>query len=186
MVYENTAPPPYTAHSEYIVLKTDDEIKVLNWDKKNNFSGLYEADGDVYIASSGYSPHNSGRWSNSFSDLYSYDKEGGKLYSIAEDFGDKFNSIEVIGLYNGEFYLKALWLMGDKNMSQIGGLCHIGMVHSGFYKLSANKRGVMEKLYPYASGEVFMAPNGTLYLNADYAREQRLINLNTGKIITFN
>ena len=98
VVYENTAPPPYTAHSEYIVLKTDDEIKVLNWDKKNNFSGLYEADGDVYIASSGYSPHNSGRWSNSFSDLYSYDKEGGKLYSIAEDFGDKFNSIEVIGL----------------------------------------------------------------------------------------
>ena len=41
----------------------------------------------------------------------------------------------------------------------------------------------MIKIYPYIYGETFIAPNGDVFCSANYAREQRLVNVTKGIII---
>lgn len=182
VVYTGQIVPPYTHHNEYMIERIGDKFTVLDWDNKNNFSGVYSDDnGGFYVCSSGYSPNNMGRWSNSFSDVYYYKAESGTLVSYAEKYSDIINSVEVIGKANGKLYVKAMWYAATKD--RIGSVSFpISAVNSGFYEINLAD-GKMTKLYPYIEGETYIAPNGAVYCNAGYARTQRLVNVVTGKII---
>ncbi len=182
VVYSGQITPPYTHHNEYVIERIGDKFTVLDWDNKNNFSGVFADDnGGFYVCSSGYSPYNMGRWSNSFSDVYYYKAESGKLESYAEKYSDIINSVEVIGKANGRLYLKAVWFNADRSMNGMMSF-NLSPVNSGFYEINLAD-GEMTKIYPYIMGETFIAPNGALYCSAGYARTQRIVNLVTGKII---
>lgn len=182
VVYSGQIVPPYSYHNEYIVEKNGDKFTNLGWDNRNNFSGVFsDENGGYYVCSSGYSPNNMGRWSNSFSDVYYYKTGSGKLESYAEKYTDIINSVEVIGKANGKIYVKAVWF--DANKDRIGNINFpISAVNSGFYEIDLQS-GQMSKIYPYIHGETFITPNGGVYCSTDYARTQRLVNLVTGKII---
>jgi len=182
VVYTGQIMPPYTQHNEYVIEKIGDSFLKLDWDVKNNFSGVFtDNNGGCYICSSGYSPSNAGRWSNSFSDVY-YDKQGGGiLESYAEKYSGKTNSVEVIGKANGKLYVKAVRYEAKKDSMGTGDF-NIAPVNSGFYEIDL-ENGQMTRIYPYIEGETFIAPNGAVYCNAGYARTQRLVNLLTGRII---
>lgn len=183
VVYSGQIVPPYSHHNEYVIERIGDRFINLEWDNKNNFSGVFsDENGGFYVCSSGYSPNNMGRWSNSFSDVYYYKTGSGMLDSYAEKYSDIINSVEVIGKANGKLYVKSMWYAANKD--RIGTINFpISAVNSGFYEIDL-RSGEMIKIYPYIHGETFMTPNGALYCSADYARTQRLVNLVTGKIIT--
>ena len=185
--YTNSAPAPYTGHNEYLFVKDASGIRSLDWDTHNNFSGVYaDGTGGYYIASSGYSPAGMSRWSNSFSDVYYFDPAANTFTSLVSACGDTFNSIRALGSSDGKLYLEAIYFEGtDKNTLNVSVYdTPISTVESGFYALDLAS-GKLEKIYPYIHGEVYFAPNGALYISADYAREKRLINLKTGKVILF-
>ncbi len=182
VVYMGQIMPPYTQHNEYIIERIGDKFLKLDWDPRNNLSGVFtDNNGGCFICSSGYSPSNTGRWSNPFSDVYYYKSGSGKLESYAEKYSDKINSAEVIGKANGKLYVKAVWYEAKKDSIGANDF-NIAPVNSGFYEIDLGT-GKMSKIYPYIDGETFIAPNGALYCNAGYARKQRLVNLVTGKII---
>lgn len=182
VVYTGQIMPPYTHHNEYIIERIGDEFTVLDWDNKNNFRGVFsDGNGGFYVCSSGYSPYNAGRWSNSFSDVYYYRAQSGKLESYAEKYSDIINSVSVIGKANGKLYVEAVWYDATKDTN--GSMSfNIAPVNSGFYEIDLAS-GKMTHIYPYIDGETFIAPNGAVYCNAGYARTQRFVNLVTGKII---
>lgn len=185
--YTNRSPAPYTSHNEYIFVKDASGIRLLDWDTKNNFSGVYaDGKGGYYIASSGYSPANASRWSNAFSDVCYFDPKADTFTSLVSVYGDTFNSIRALGSSGGKLYLEAIWFAGaDKSQMSVSVYdTPISTVESGFYTLDLST-GELEKIYPFINGEVYFAPNGVLYITADYARETRLINLTTGEIILF-
>lgn len=183
VVYSGQITPPYTTHHEYVIERVGDKFTALDWDIRNNFSGVFsDGNGGYYVCSTGYSPFNMSRWSNIFSDVYHYQKGSGKLLSFAEKYSDIINSVEVIGKANDKLYVKAVWYDANKEMSGAMDF-NIAPVNSGFYEIDL-ANGEMTKIYPYINGETFMTPNGALYCNAGYARKQRLVNLVTGKIIT--
>ena len=177
------APAPYTQHSEYLFKKTANGIENLGWNEKNNLSGIYpDNKGGYYIASSGYSVVQTARWTNVYSDIYYYNPQSTQLLSLTEKYSDTLNSMRAIGLSNGKLYIEAMWYAEDKESAYQAS--HFSAVNSGFYELELDG-ATLKKLYPYISGETFIAPNGTLYCNADYAYSPRLVNLNTGNIISF-
>ena len=185
--YTSNAPAPYTAHNEYLFVKDASGIRSLDWDTGNNFSGVYaDGKGGYYIASSGYSPAHMSRWSNSFSDVYYFDPETDTFTSLVSVYGDTFNSIRALGSSGGKLYLEAIYFADvDKNCVSVSIYdTPISAVVSGFYTIDLSN-GTLEKIYPFIRGEVYFAPNGALYISADYAREKRLINLVTGKITLF-
>ena len=186
--YINNSPPPYTAHNEYLFVKDASGTRPFEWDIRNNFSGVYaDENGGYYIASSGYSPANMSRWSTSFSDVVYFDPKTDTCTSLVSVYSDTFNSIRALGSSGGRLYLEAIYFSGA-DRSQMGVSVYdtpISVVESGFYTIDLSS-GELEKIYPFINGEVYFAPNGALYITADYAREKRLINLVTGKIILFN
>ncbi len=176
-------PAPYTQHSEYLFKKTVNGIENLGWNEKNNLSGIYpDNKGGYYIASSGYSVVQTARWTNAYSDIYYYNPQSSQLVSLTEKYSDTLNSMRAIGMSNGKLYIEAMWYAEDKESAYQAS--HFSAVNSGFYELEFEE-GTLKKLYPYISGETFIAPNGTLYCNANYAYSPRLVNLNTGNIISF-
>ncbi len=182
VVYSGQITPPYTAHFEYVIERQADKFVALDWDNRNNFSGVFsDNNGGYYVCSSGYSPSNMSRWSNSFSDVYAYKPGSGVLVSYAEKYSDIINSVEVIGKANGRIYVKAVWF--DANKDRTGAVSFpVSAVNSGFYEINL-ENGEMSKIYPYIYGEAFIMPNGAVYCSTDYARTQRLVNLVTGTII---
>ena len=182
IVYTGQIMPPYTQHKEYFLERIGSEFTAMEWDEKNNFNGVFsDENGGFYVCSSGYSPASMARWSNSFSDVYYYKAESGKLLSYSEKYSEIINSVEVIGKANGKLYVKAIWF--DANKSMNGSInFNLSPVNSGFYEINLSN-GEMTKIYPYIYGETFIAPNGGVYCSTDYARTQRLVNLVTGKII---
>lgn len=185
-VYLSNAPAPYTPHNEYILVKDEAGLRTLDWDVKNNFSGVFaDKCGGYYICSTGYSPSGAARWSNSFSDIYRYTPDNEKLESLAEKYSDIINSIQVIGASGNKLYVKAIWYDAQKdygNSSTIG--VPISTVNSGFYTIDLTS-GEVEKIYPYIEGEVYLSPEGVPYCFATYAHNGRIVNLNTGKIIEY-
>ena len=183
VVYSGQIVAPYSHHNEYVIEKNGDKFTRLEWDNKNNFSGVFsDENGGYYVCSSGYSPYNMGRWSNPFSDVYYYKTGSGKLESYSEKYSDIINSVEVIGMANGKLYVKAVWFDATKDMNGSMNF-NLSPVNSGFYEINLAD-GEMTKLYPYINGETFITPNGAVYCSAGYARTQRLVNLITGNIIT--
>ncbi|MBQ7400356.1 MAG: hypothetical protein IJW06_07855 [Clostridia bacterium] len=182
VVYSGQIVAPYSHHNEYLIERVGDKFAKLEWDNKNNFSGVFsDKNGGYYVCSSGYSPNNMSRWSNSFSDVYYYKTGSGVLESYAEKYSDIINSVEVIGKANGKLYVKAMWF--DANKDRNGTVNFpISAVNSGFYEIDLES-SEMTKIYPYIHGETFMTPNGNVYCSTDYARTQRFVNLITGKII---
>lgn len=177
------APPPYTQHNEYLLYRDGGEITNLNWDTKNNFSGIYpDSQGGYYIASSGYSPMQTGRWSNSFSDIYFFTPKNKTLTSLAEKFSKTHNSFHALGIGNGKLYVEAMWYDADKYSAVETN--HFSAINSGFFALDLTNE-TLDKLYPYILGETFIASDGNLYCTASYARNPRLINLCTKQIISF-
>lgn len=186
LVYLSNAPAPYTPHNEYILVKDKDGIRALDWDDKNNFSGIFaDKCGGYYICSSGYSPYNAGRWSNSFSDICHYNPENDKFVSLADKYSDIINSIQAIGVSGSKLYVKAIWYDAQKysgNSTTQG--APISAVNSGYYTIDLES-GAFEKIYPYIDGELYLSPDGTPYCFTTYARNGRIVNLDTGKIIEY-
>lgn len=186
-VYTSNIPAPYTPHSEYVLVKDEKGVRPLPWDDKNNFSGIFaDKCGGYYICSSGYSPYNAGRWSNSFSDIYHYNPENDKFVSLADKYSDIINSIQAIGVSGNKLYVKAMWYDAQKyygNSTTQG--APVSTVNSGYYTIDLES-GAFEKIYPYIAGEVYISPDGTPYCFTKYARNGRLVNLSTGNIIEYN
>lgn len=186
VVYFTDPRPPYTPHNEYVFVKDEKGVRALIWDEKNNFSGVFaDNNGGYYICSDGYSPYNTSRWSNSFSDIYYYTTRDDKCISIAEKYSDIVNSIQAIGVSANKLYVKAVWYDADKyqGASSTQG-APISTVNSGYYTIDLES-GAFEKIYPYIEGETFISPDGTVYCFTKYARKGRIVNLNTGKITEY-
>ena len=174
-----TAPAPYTAHEEHIFVLKDGKITHLaEWDTKNNLTKiLSDGDGGYYLCSDSYSPTGASRWSNPFACVWKYTNNGEFLEVTIPD----TNSINAIGTHGTKLYVKAMYYGSDKSLA-INSEPPISAVNSGFYEidtLSGNAR----RLYPYISGNCFLAENGILYCLADYASCPRVVNLRTGMII---
>ncbi len=185
-VYTANIPAPYTPHSEYLLVKDENGVRTLPWDDKNNFSGIFaDKCGGYYICSNGYSPHNAGRWSNSFSDIYHYTPDDGSLVSLVEKYSDIINSLQAIGVSGNKLYVKAMWYDAQKEQGgSITSGAPVSTVNSGFYSIDLES-GELEKIYPYIEGEVYLSPDGTPYCFTTYAHSGRIVNLNTGKITEY-
>lgn len=186
LVYFTPSKPPYTPHNEYILVKNNQGMRLLDWDPKNNFNGVFaDNNGGYYIGSEGYSPGNMGRWSNSFSDIYYYTPGAEKLISLSEKYSDIINSITAIGISGNKLYAQAMWYDAQKyyGHSTTQG-APISAVNSGYYTIDLTS-GELEKIYPYIDGMLYFAPNGTPYCFTQYARRGRIINLNTDNIIEY-
>ena len=184
-VYLTEPRPPYTPFKTYVVVKENGVYKALGWDEKNNWNGVFsDGNGGYYLATRGYSPVGTGRWSNSFSDVFFYKEGSGKLESLVQKYSDKFNSISAIGMANGKIYLECMWYAADKNMASSTQEADISAIASGFYAFDVNT-GEMAKLYPYIYGESHIGPDGNLYRFAMYSRKARIVNINTGKVFEF-
>ena len=185
-IYTPGIPAPYTPHSEYILAKDENGVRVLPWDDKNNFSGIFADNrGGYYVCSNGYSPYNMGRWSNSFSEIFRYTPEDGNFVSLVEKYSDVINSLQAIGISGNKLYVKAMWYDARKdygNSSTQGAT--ISAVNSGYYTIDLDS-GAFEKVYPFIEGELYLSPGGTPYCFAKYARNGRIVNLSTGNIIEY-
>lgn len=178
------APPPYTTFKEYFFKHDASGIKQIAWDERNTFSGIYpDGNGAFYISTRGYRPTYSGRWSNSFSDIYRYTDGADSFECITEKHKDLFNSMSVIGVSDGKLYVLGMWYNAEKDRYNDRGISLFGAVNSGYYTIDM-KTGELAKLYPYISGETFFGPDGNLYCISGCSRVPKIVNLNTGKIIS--
>lgn len=179
-IYIGNAPAPYTERETILLSKNGNTVKELQWDKGDFLSGIYKAEnGNYYICSAGHSLGSS-RYVTQYSDVYLYIPETETLASMAEKYSDKVNSIKAIGMADGKLYVQAMWYKHKKH--EYSPTPVFSAINSGYYEIDV-QTGNMTKLYPYILGETFVAPNGTLYCIGTYSRVQRIINLNTGKII---
>ena len=179
-IFIGTAPAPYTERETILLSKNGNTVKELQWDKGDFLSKIYKAEnGCYYICSTGHSMGSS-RYVNQYSDVYLYTPETETLASMVEKYSDKVNSIEAIGMTDGKLYVQAMWYSNKKDEYVFSPV--FSSINSGYYEIDL-KTGNMTKLYPYIMGEIFVAPNGTLYCIGTYSRVQRIINLNTGRII---
>ncbi len=185
------APAPYTEQEHYLFeakfpsfISENNTYRQLDFDKLGNLSGVYDMGDKVYVASSGYRPLKSARWSNLFSDIYIYNKADGSFRSMVELNSDKFNSIRLVGITEGKLYVQAMWFNSNKSVSNLGSMPPFGAVNSGFYEIDVQTDS-MNKLYPYINAECFVFPDGNLYAVANRLGTARLINLCTGDIYQF-
>lgn len=178
-----TAPAPYTNFKEYFFAKDSSGIKQIPWDAGNNFSAIYpDGKGGFYIGTNGYSPVYSGRWSNSFSDIYYYVPGTDAFDCVTEKHSDLFNSMRALGVENGKLYFLGMWYDAPKDRYYGGPGELFSAVNSGYYTLDLQS-GELTKLYPYICGETFFGPDGNLYCISNCSRIPKIVNLDTGVII---
>jgi len=183
IIQASNAPAPYTVFKEYFFTKDSSGIRQLPWDDRNNFSGIYpDNKGGFYVTTRGFSPVYSGRWSNSFSDVYYYVPGTDVFDCITEKHGELFNSMEALGVNNGKLYFLGMWYDAQKDRYNGGAGTLFGAVNSGYYTLDL-ETGEIEKLYPYICGETFIGPDGNLYCISNCSRIPKIVNLNTGILI---
>lgn len=179
-IFIGNAPAPYTERETILLSKNGNTVKELQWDKGDMFSAIYKAEnGNYYICSTGHSMGSS-RYVTQYSDVYLYTPKTETLASMVEKYSDKVNSIKAIGMTDGKLYVQAMWYKHKKH--EYSPTPVFSAINSGYYEIDV-ETGEMTRLYPYILGETFVAPNGTLYCIGTYSRVQRIINLNTGKII---
>lgn len=179
-IFIGNAPAPYTERETILLSKNGNTVKELQWDKGDFLSKIYKTEnGCYYICSAGHSMGSS-RYVNQYSDVYLYTPETETLTSMVEKYSDKVNSIKAIGMTDGKLYVQAMWYSNKKDEYVFSPV--FSAINSGYYEIDV-ETGNMTKLYPYILGETFVAPNGTLYCIGTYSRVQRIINLNTGRII---
>lgn len=182
-VQTSTAPAPYTTYKEYFFKRDSSGIKQIPWDERNNFSVIYpDNKGGFYVATSGYRPSYSGRWSNSFSDIYYYTPDAEKFESMTEKLAELFNAMDALGVEDGQLYFRGMWYNAEKDRYNDRGLHSFSAINSGYYTLDL-ETGIVTKLYPYISGETFFGPDGNLYCISSSSRIPRIVNLNTGVLI---
>ncbi len=178
------APAPYTEKGSYVFEIKGNNVRELDFDKLHNIKGIFDMGDKVYVAANGYRATGSSRWSNSFSDVFIYNKKDGSFTSMVMANKDAFNSIEFLGYTNGKLYVKAMWYNSDKAQAGTNGLPTFSTVNGGFYSVNV-VNDKLTKLYPYIRGEYFVFPDGNLYAVADYSSRPQLINLCTGEAHRF-
>lgn len=175
------APAPYTTYKKYFFVKDSSGIKQIPWDEKSNFDAIYpDNKGGFYITTHSYSPVYSGRWSNSFSDIYYYTPGMEFFECVTEKHSDLFNSMYALGAEDGKLYFLGMWYDSEKDSYNQNP--HFSSVNSGYYTLDL-ETGELTKLYPYIYGTTFFGPDKNLYCISTSSRTARIVNLNTGKII---
>ncbi|MBE7055359.1 MAG: hypothetical protein E7392_04520 [Ruminococcaceae bacterium] len=177
------APAPYTMFKEYFFVKDSSGIRQIPWDERSNFNAVYpDNKGGFYISTLGYRPSFSGRWSNSFSDIYYYTPDMNDFLCVTQRYADLFNSMRMLGIEDGKLYFLGMWYDADKNRYDGGPGGLFSAVNSGYYTIDLES-GELTKLYAYICGETFFGPDKNLYCVSNCARVPRIVNLNTGKII---
>ena len=177
------APAPYTTMKSYFFKRDASGIKQIPWDERNIFSGIYpDGNGAFYISTRGYRPAYSGRWSNSFSDIFLYEDGAAAFECITEKHKDLLNSMSVVGASDGKLYVCGMWYDAEKDRPKNLGLSLFSAVNSGYYTIDM-KTGELTKLYPYISGETFVGPDGNLYCISNSSRIPKIVNLNTGILL---
>ena len=91
--------------------------------------------------------------------------------------------MSVVGASDGKLYVLGMWYDAEKDRFNNHESPMFSAVNSGYYTIDM-KSGELAKLYPYISGETFIGPDGNLYCIAGRTRVPRIVNLNTGKIIS--
>ena len=144
------APAPYTTYKKYFFVKDSSGIKQIPWDEKSNFDAIYpDNKGGFYITTHSYSPVYSGRWSNSFSDIYYYTPGMEFFECVTEKHSDLFNSMYALGAEDGKLYFLGMWYDSEKDSYNQNP--HFSSVNSGYYTLDL-ETGELTKLYPYIYG----------------------------------
>ena len=171
------APAPYNSHEEYIFVKREGKITLLQgWDTNNNFSDIYpDGTGGYYLCSDSYSPTGASRWSNGFSCIYRYSPKG-DFYEITIP---DTNSLEAIGTHGTKLYVKAMCFYASKELM----LNHTPLIDPakcGYYEIDTQS-GECKKLYPYINGETHLTENGDLYCLSVPGTSVRVTDLKTGK-----
>lgn len=176
------APAPYTHYKKYFFVKDSSGIRQIPWDEKSNLDAVYpDGKGGFYITTHSYSPVYSGRWSNSFSDIHYYAPGMDAFECVTEKHSDLFNSMYALGAEDGKLYFIGMWYDSDRNSYNSDPI--FSAVNGGYYTLDM-ETGEITKLYPYIyRSSTFFGPDGNLYCITNYAREPRIVNLNTGKVI---
>ncbi len=179
----NTVPSRYVPRKEFLFEIDTNKAKLLSQlDSSKTLSGIYKgADEAYYISFNSLSPFGSAKYENYFSLVMKYTADG-RLVNIAEDYG--FGSLSVVGAYDGKLYVRAVNYYSAKDSLGLENFSY-DPVHSGYYVIDTKNGGKMSRLYPYISGELFVGYDGSLYCITDYAKNQRLVNLNTGKMYEF-
>ncbi len=182
-VSNNTVPSRYVPRKEFLFAVDGNKATLLSqWDSSKSLSGIYKgADGAYYMSFNSHSHFGSVRYENYFSFVLKYTDDG-SIRNITEDYG--FGSLSVVGAYDGKLYVRAINYYNSANSLGLENFSY-DPVHSGYYVIDTKNGGKMSKLYPYISGELFVGYDGSLYCITDYAKNQKLVNLNTGKMYEF-
>ena len=138
--------------------------------------------GGFYVATRGYRPWYSGRWGNSFSDIYYYTPDAETFEPMTEKHAELFNAMDALGVEDGKLYFRGMWYDAQKDRYNDRGLHMFSPINSGYYTLDL-ETGEITKLYHYISGETFIGPDGNLYCISNSSRIPKIVNLNTGKLI---
>ena len=174
-IFTNNITAPYTGHEERIYAVTEDGIKRLEWDARNNLSRIIpDGIGGYLLLSDSYSPFHVSRWSTPFSSVYRYRSDG----TFSELTIPNLNSIFAYGVFDGKLLVKGMYYGADKNTSP--GYLPISTVNSGFYSIDV-ATGEAQKLYPYVQGEAFTTDDGGFYCLTRGGARPRVVDLMTGE-----
>lgn len=169
----NEIPAPYTPFEQFVYQESEDNImKVNGWNTKNLLRSVYKIGENYYLCSNGR--HITGRWNNSLSTVLKLSADG-KTTIINDKYKD-FLSIRAIGVNDNKLVVEATWFADPDIIDNKG---KVSAINDGYFYLDEND--ILNKIYPYIEGNVFLAPNGHLYLLSD--SRIFIIDMTTGERI---
>jgi len=169
----NEIPAPYTPFEQFVYRESADNItKVNGWNTKNLLNSVYKIGENYYLCSNGR--HITGRWGNNLSTVLKLSADG-KTTVINDKYKD-YLSIKAIGVHDNKLVVEATWFADPDIIDKKG---KVSAINDGYFYLDENDN--LNKIYPYIEGNVFLAPNGHLYLLSD--SRIFIIDLTTGERI---
>lgn len=166
-------PAPYTPFEQFVYQESGGNItKVNNWNTKNFLDSVYKIGENYYLCSSGR--HIVGRWNNSLSTVLKLSADG--KTTVINDKYEDYLSIKAIGVNDNKLVVEATWFAYPNIMDSNG---KVSAINDGYFYLDENDN--LDKIYPYIEGNVFLAPNGHLYLLSN--SRIFIIDLTTGERI---
>ncbi|HBB29779.1 MAG TPA: hypothetical protein DC000_11165, partial [Clostridiales bacterium] len=164
---------PYTPFEQFVYRESADNItKVDGWNTKNLLDSVYKIGENYYLCSN--ERHITGRWNNSLSTVLKLSADC-KTTIINDKYKD-FLSIRAIGVNDNKLVVEATWFADPDIIDNKG---KVSAINDGYFYLDENDN--LNKIYPYIEGNVFLAPNGHLYLLSD--SRIFIIDLTTGERI---
>lgn len=160
LYYNSEIPAPYTPHVQYVFLEKDGTVQqVKQWNEMDYPSSFYETTDGYYICS--YGRLVAGRFSNGLHTIIKVDKTSSKE-TVLNDLYSQYRSLEAIGAADDKLYVRATYFGQEEDLTKLEYAEKVKPEQDGYFYIDPQMK--LHKVHDYIDGEVFLAPNGKLYV----------------------